>query len=244
MGTVAIWWGRIAGPDRPDQPVLPAWLDPVEQRRRARYQMPADQQRFALGVVITRAVLGSRLGIDPADVPLDRRCEHCAGDHGPPRLVGGGVELSVTHSGDVVAVAFAAEPVGLDVEVVDLDPSRHLGTATHALAPAELEQWRRLPPEAQPRAFYAIWSRKEAVLKASRSGLTLPLAGLVVGWTGGEPSVRSWSAQPELVSRLWLTDLDHWPGYAAALATIDNPRPEVQLHAWSAAAADPRPSGG
>lgn len=235
VGSVAIWWGRIS--DLPADPSGSAdqveLLDGVERERWERYRMPADRQRFALGVTITRTVLGAWLDQPPAAVTLDRSCVHCPADHGPPRLAGDhpvAVELSVAHSGDVVAVAFSDAPVGLDVELVDLAPGRHTGTATLALAPAELEEFVRLPSDEQALAFYATWSRKEAVLKASRDGLTLPLAGLVLD--PARPGVRDWSARPELVDRLWITDLDHWPGYTAALATIDNPGPEVTWHAW------------
>ncbi len=235
MGAVAIWWGRISDPpaDPPGSANPVELLNPLELARWGRYRMPADRQRFALGVTITRTVLGASLGVLPAAVALDRSCAHCAGDHGPPRLVGdlsSPVELSVAHSGDLVAVAFSDAAVGLDVELVDRTPGRHAGTATLALAPAELEEFGRLPEDDQAATFYTTWSRKEAVLKASRDGLTLPLAGLEL--ETARPVVRGWSSRPELVDRLWLTDLDAWPGYTATLATIDNPSPEITWHEW------------
>ncbi len=222
-----MWWTPVREP----VPAVLGLLDEVERGRWQRYRMPADQQRFALGVAITRTVLGPLLGVEPGAVPLDRACAHCAGDHGPPRLRTGGWEISVAHSGDVVAVAFAEQPIGIDVELVDPDPERHAGTATLTLAPVELERWLELPRERRADAFYTAWARKEAVLKASRDGLTLPLAGLTLDPT--ETRVAGWTSRPELVERLWLTDLDHWPGYAAALATLDQPAPDLDVRVWS-----------
>lgn len=224
--SLAIWWAPIATPAPTEL------LDPVEQGRWQRYRRSADRQRFALGVAITRTVLGTRLGLDPASIPLTRACATCAEAHGPPRLAGSGVELSVAHSGDVVAVAFGPIPVGLDVERVDPTAGRHVGTATLALTPGELRDWQRLPPDRQAGAFYATWARKEAVLKATGDGLMLPLSGLEVTRPTEPPAVRAWSERPALADRVWLTDLDPWPGYAAALAALDHDGTPPTLHRW------------
>ena len=85
----------------------------------AAYARQEDKDRFLLGCAVTRRVLGIQLMIPPSDVRLDRTCEDCGRPHGKVKVEG--MQLSVSHSGDLIGVAFhPTAPVGLDVEKVDL----------------------------------------------------------------------------------------------------------------------------
>jgi len=62
-------------------------------------------------------VAGRATGDDPAAIVVDRTCHTCGEPHGRPRLPGTRLEASISHSGDIVAVALAeAGPVGVDIE--------------------------------------------------------------------------------------------------------------------------------
>ncbi|WP_328998137.1 4'-phosphopantetheinyl transferase superfamily protein [Kribbella sp. NBC_00709] len=162
---VEVWWARI-GQARAE---FAADLDAVEQARFAAYVRDEDKDRFLLGVTLTRRVLGRRLSLPAAKVSLDRTCEECGKPHGKVR-VAAGVELSVTHSGDLVGVAFGDRPLGLDVEKVDpqLDVD---AVARIALSAEEVQELQRYGGIAKARAFTAYWTRKEAVVKATGAGL-------------------------------------------------------------------------
>ena len=79
-----------------------------------------------------------------------------------------------------------------------------------------------LAPEAQPAAFFACWTRKEAFLKAQGRGLSLPLDAFTVTVHPDEPArllrVREDAGGSAEVARCRLVSLDTGPGYAAALA--------------------------
>lgn len=170
---VEVWWARV-GLARDG---LAGDLAVVERERLGAYVREADRARFLLGVTITRRVLGRRLSLPAATVPLDRTCEECGKPHGKVRVASGatapgaaGVELSVTHSGDLVGVAFGDRPVGLDVEKVDprVDVD---AVARIALSAEEARELSGYDGIAKVRAFTTYWTRKEAVVKATGAGL-------------------------------------------------------------------------
>ncbi|WP_157996989.1 4'-phosphopantetheinyl transferase family protein [Kribbella rubisoli] len=169
---VEVWWARLGAA----RDAFVEDLDPVERGRLAAYLRDEDKARFLLGVTITRRVLGARFSLLPARVGLDRTCSECGKPHGKVRA--DGVELSVTHSGEFVGVAFSDRPVGLDVEKVDpgIDVD---GVARVALTVEEARELERHDGIAKARVFTAYWTRKEAVLKATGEGLRGELRGPV-----------------------------------------------------------------
>jgi 4'-phosphopantetheinyl transferase len=185
-------------------------LDVSELARAHRYWLRADRDRVLLGAVLLRTAAGRRLGVAPADVEVDRTCDRCGAQHGRPRLPGAGLHASVSHSGDVVAVALtAAGPVGVDVEAVraiDLD-----AITDTVCGPAERRQLRT------PADFYSFWTRKEAVLKATGDGLRRPMTDVHVTPPDSVPKLlRLGSTRPACQ----LADLAVRDGYRAAVAVL------------------------
>jgi 4'-phosphopantetheinyl transferase len=230
---VDVWWARLAEV----RPAHDALLDPVERRRRDGYRRTADRDRFTLGVAVSRTVLGATLGIAPAAVPLDRSCPRCGEPHGRPRLAGvTGPAISVSHSGDVVAVAVsAATGVGVDVEVAGA-PVAEL--ADRVLSPAERDAVAALDPPARAAALLTAWVRKEAALKATGDGLGVPMTDLTVAPLDGPAGGVDWPGRP----RIGLRDL-RWPGpaYAACLAVVGAPSTVTECDAGPLLAAAAHP---
>lgn len=99
------------------------------------------------------------------------------GPYGKPSLQGSGEGLwfNVSHSDAVTLFAVTrAGAVGVDVERMRPDIS-HLAIAERFFSPRERAVLRSLPAEAQVSSFFACWTRKEAYLKATGLGLSLPL---------------------------------------------------------------------
>ncbi|MEU4294147.1 4'-phosphopantetheinyl transferase superfamily protein [Kribbella sp. NPDC026596] len=168
-----VWWARIdqARDEFADD------LDEVERGRLAAYLRDEDRARFLLGCTIVRRLLAARFLSPAAKVRLDRTCPDCGKPHGKVRA--DGVELSVTHSGDLVGVAIGDHPVGLDVEKID--PGMDVdGVARMALAPEEVQELRRYDGIERVRAFTTYWTRKEAVVKATGDGLRTDLRRVAV----------------------------------------------------------------
>ena len=219
-GTAEVWWAR-----REDAAAnLSGLLDGAERERWAAYRRDADRERFLVGCGLAKTVLAACTGQRPAEVRLDRTCPRCGKLHGKPVLRGGDVEFSVSHSGDLVAVAVAAAPVGVDVEQLE-DRSRPLGggdpekLARVVLAEPERAALAAVQPAARARAFLVAWTRKEAVTKARGDGLRVPFREVVVTAAAAAPRLLAWP-YPQEPSRVSLLDLDPEPGYVAALAVL------------------------
>src|SRR5438874_2067680 len=84
------------------------------------------------------------------------------------------------------------------------------------LAPDEVTALRALAPPARERAFFAVWTRKEAYAKARGLGLALPFEEFTVSTDPAAPTLLA--AADDDPARWTLRDLDAGPGYAAALA--------------------------
>ncbi|MEU8572516.1 4'-phosphopantetheinyl transferase superfamily protein [Streptomyces asoensis] len=236
---VQVWWARLDDA----RPALLTLLDPVERARYESTPDPAARGRFLVGCALGRLVLGRLLDLPPADVPLRRVCPRCGGPHGKPRLrtpptgLSGepqALDFSVTHSGRLVGVAVCRDgEVGLDVEesgpgtVVDVDSAARV-----ALSAAELAALRARPAGERQSAFLRTWTRKEAVLKALGTGLTVPLRELEVSPPDRPPAVLTWPTpfQPHSRPRMSLADLmvenTHPAAVAVALRAPSGSRPK------------------
>ena len=219
-GTAAVWWAR-----RQDaSPRLAGLLDPAERERWADFRRDADRDRFLVGASLAKTVIAACTGRRPAEVGLDRTCRRCGRPHGKPSVRHGGPELSVAHSGDLVAVAVAAAPVGVDVEQVDGRPHEVGGGDTSSMARMVLAEQERaalaaVHPSGRARAFLVAWTRKEAVTKATGDGLRVPFGELVVATDAAAPRLVAWP-YPQDPGNVSLLDLDAGPGYVAALAVL------------------------
>ena len=208
-GEVHVWHGTLeASPDA---------VTPAEESRARRMGSPRRRREFLVARGALRRVLAAALGIDPLVVPIRE------GAHGKPDLVPRRPSLppigfNLSHSGDrfIVALALGLEP-GVDVELIR--PRRSLDLlARHCFSPAER---RAVAGDPDPmHAFYRVWSRKEAVIKADGRGVSIGLDRFDVNV--GEPAAllhaRWKGAAPEEAAHWSLRSLDAGPGYAAALA--------------------------
>lgn len=212
-----VWWAR---PDAA-RPWHRELFTADEIGRADAYLRPEDRNRFTVGCATSRLVLGRLLGLAPERVPLRRDCASCGRPHGRPRLPGDELHVSVSHSGDWVAVAVTdLGPVGVDVE---RHASRTADLAETVLAPAEAAALARLPEAERGTALIEYWTRKEAALKATGDGLRAPLTGVVVTAPGEPPALVSYEGRPGLV--MGMRGLAPRPGYSAVLAVVGRASP-------------------
>ncbi|MGW6982186.1 4'-phosphopantetheinyl transferase family protein [Streptomyces sp. NPDC054932] len=215
-GTTAIVWSlditaHTIGGHRVED--AHAVLDAEERAKAARLLRPDARHRYLAAHLGLRILLGSHLGLPPREVPLTReKCPCCGGPHGRPAITDSAVHFSLSHSGDLAYVALAARPVGVDIE--ETPSPEAVADVINSLHPEETAELGALAPEERPQALARVWSRKEACLKATGTGLAL---GLTDPYVGTHPT-------PPLLTGYTLTDLPAPAGYTAALATI-NPTP-------------------
>lgn len=159
-------------------------LSDAERARRCEIGPTIDRDRYTLAAALLRTVVGHICHCDPRIVDVDRSCRRCGRWHGPPRLVDTDLFASISHSGDVVAVALSTTgPVGIDIEeIVERDVARIKPLVCH---PIEVAACRTLHD------LYVCWTRKEAVLKALGYGLDIAPSEIAVTRADEPPRVRS-----------------------------------------------------
>ena len=133
--------------------------------------VPADTMWHAASVDAATALeTHARSLLGPGAVTSGRLCPACGSDeHGRPwaRHDGRLVHVSLSRSGPHLLTAIASTPIGVDVEVADIDVLPSL-----VRAPSET------PGEAGDLA--QTWARKEAILKARGTGLATPMSSVLL----------------------------------------------------------------
>ncbi|MFH9723423.1 4'-phosphopantetheinyl transferase family protein [Streptomyces sp. NPDC017254] len=231
-----VWW---ADPATVTDACL-ALLDETERSRIPQLRRTEDRQRFIAGRALLRTAAAGYLGLPPRSVEVVARCPDCARNHGKPELPGTGLQVSVSHSGSRVAVGVTrAGPVGIDVEEISasVSPTELL---PHVLGSAEP----RTPAHATTSGFHRMWTRKEAVLKATGQGLRVPLSEVGVSAPEEDPRVLFLggpAARP--AEDFVLADLEAGAGCAAAVAVIGGGRPVFTAYSRSSPSAATFSSG-
>ena len=215
----------------PEKPVVHVWvapldvpalahsrllgsLAPAERMRAGRYLDPDDARRFSAARGWLRQVLATELETSPADVAFA-----AAAAGGKPRLAGGGVRFNLSHAGELAVIAVAPFEVGVDVEHLDRG-LRIREAASVACTPEEIATLDLLPPGPRAGAFLRMWTAKEAYLKATGQGLSVPPDRVMFGPAdpGGAMPVRM--VDDAAPSRWWVRDLRPAPGYVGAVAAV------------------------
>lgn len=147
-----------------------ALLDSKEHVRAERFTVEHPRRVFITARAALRRVLGRHLGCDPASLTFK------LGPHGKPELdPPSPLKFNLSHSGNTIAIALTEGlELGVDVEELHRDtPTQRLARRffsereAHAVEVAENDE--------RNRVFFHCWTAKEAVLKATGSGLTVPV---------------------------------------------------------------------
>lgn len=141
-----------------------------ESAREKSFRFGGDARRFAQGRKYLRAALARVAGAEPADIILEDIPEQA------PRALLRGEELpfswNFSRSGGVGAIGYTGEgPIGIDIEHLKEMPDA-LDVAALQFSPAEYETLQQVTGEARSRLFLQLWTAKEALVKATKDGLT------------------------------------------------------------------------
>lgn len=222
----SVWWATpLAEPDG-----FVDLLTASERERYLSYRQESDRSRFITGRVLAKTLVGRRLGRFAREVEFDASCTDCDRQHGPPRVPGSAIRLSISHSGELVGVALTeGAPIGLDVERAGRKADDAL--LEYALNEDELAGLRGLPAEQRAEEFFRYWTRKEALMKATGRGLRIPLRAITLAPPGTPPALVS-STDPSLsADTAQLADLCPQDGYRAAVAVLTSAELTVAEHA-------------
>lgn len=169
-GEIHLWRADL---DRDDAD--PACLNDDERARAARFRTTELTRRFTAGRVFLRQTLALYLDCTPEALIFTY------GPFGKPGLERAPFEFNLSHSQNLAVLAVARETVGVDIEHPDPDADL-LGMARQVMSPEELQAFEALPAPDQPPAFYALWTAKEALIKALGTGFSRDARTLHVGW--------------------------------------------------------------
>lgn len=200
---------------------LESFLSRKELDRANRYHFPLDRHRFLAGRGQLRLLLSRYLESDPAALDFNYGC------YGKPGLsepwAGTNLHFNLAHSDGLAVAAIADAECGIDVEQIRfLDDFDDL--VARFFSPREKLGFKRLPAEEKAEAFFNLWTRKEAWLKAVGEGIGYALDRVEVSYLPREPARLL--ALPEAagpVSRWTLKAFEPAPGFAAALALAKAP---------------------
>lgn len=232
---IQLWVARQGAIPPAIQAQWHAWLDPDEQQRWQRYARQEDRLGFLLGKALTRAVLAQWLDQAPQQVAFSRD------SWGKPHLAGtsaaAGLHFNLSHTPGMAVLAVSAGPVvGVDVESVQRSVEA-LALARRYFSALEVRMLEGLQGAALQECFMAIWTLKEAWLKAKGLGLRLPLDAFSMDPSSQPPGLH-FHALPDESPEAWQLRCYQQAEYRIALALQCRTLAlEPELHHWQPASA-------
>jgi len=193
-----------------------------ELAKAARFHFEVDRVRSIVCRAMLRRLAASHCGVEPDRIKFSLM------KNGKPTIVrpaeAAAIHVNVSHSGELGAVALSrASPVGVDVEFMRSD-IEIAALARHYFREQERRWLFSLPTKDQPRGFHRLWVLKEAILKASGEGLSIPLDSIPVDIQG---EVVKTGPHPAI-------ELPVAANYCAAVSASATKMPAVDLSVWPA----------
>ena len=185
-------------------------LSANERMRACRLKRPQDRDRSLEANCAIRRLLAFQLGADPRCLEFDATAV------GKPFLArpAQNLEFNLSHSGRHGLIAVGKDrSVGVDIEV-RRPISDPLGVAFQIATPREAKLLKQLPTSQVHSAFFELWTRKEAVLKALGRGFSIDPRELEVG-IGPRRSYVNFD------ERIWTVESLAISSSVAAAAAID-----------------------
>lgn len=191
-------------------------LSAEEASRAERFRFDVDRFRYTASRALLRMILAGYLRTDPKEVTFSYSSKD------KPLLSGAfsesDIHFNISHSGEVTLLAFARGlKVGVDVEFARRESDLE-AIARRFFSAQEQQQLSALPTEERLDAFFRCWTRKEAYIKATGDGLSLPLHQFDVSIAAGSgDALIATRPDADEAGRWLLRDVPAGFGYAAAL---------------------------
>jgi 4'-phosphopantetheinyl transferase len=196
-----------------DSDKIKGFLSFDEREKAGRFVFERDRQRYIIRRALLRMILGRYLALRPAEILFRYNL------YGKPMLDNKDLFFNLSSSFDCTIYAVAnGRQVGVDIEKVRAF-SEMKSVARRSFSPAEFKFFCSREKAAKQKLFFKYWTRKEALIKAIGSGLSIPLDTFDVSSDAGKP-VRPVEIELNKGNQShWIIfDLDHRPGFASAVA--------------------------
>ena len=164
-------------------------LSAQEKDRAERFHFQRDRSRFVVRRGVLRSLLAEYTQLKAADLVFETNT------FGKPALASEfspSVRFYVSHSGNLAVFGFALDrALGIDIEKIryDLDC---WDLAQRYFAKEEIAALAQLSGDARNQAFFNVWTRKEAYIKAIGMGVSFPLDRFAVT-AGSDRAALLWS---------------------------------------------------
>ncbi|MEQ8672473.1 MAG: 4'-phosphopantetheinyl transferase superfamily protein [Aggregatilineales bacterium] len=171
QGEIHLWSAWFSAHDATPYRAL---LSEDEIRRADRFIVDKVREHFIIGRGILRTLIGRYVGIAPETLKFN------FSERGKPAINHPIICFNLSHSADLLMLAIINDAeIGVDVE--HIRPMREMRSVAHDnFSAQEFSTWERLPEAKKQSAFYTIWTRKEAYIKATGDGFRLPLKSFTV----------------------------------------------------------------
>jgi 4'-phosphopantetheinyl transferase len=196
---------------------LASILHEEERARSARFRFERHRNRFIAARGILRSLLSTYLDCAPDAL------QFAYGPNGKPTLLGRFAQSSLffnlAHSENLALIAVTRlAPVGVDVEQIrPVDDAGKL--VERFFSPRENALFQQLSSDLKNIAFFNLWTRKEALLKATGEGIAHSLNRVEVTFLPGEPpQLLALPEKPGFNGDWVLRDLTPAPGFVGAVA--------------------------
>ncbi len=205
-------WGKYLNIRADEVEELAKILAPEEQKRADRFHFPIHRKRFIVARATLRNILARYLDLDA------RQVKFTYSDRGKPSLIDNSIDFNLSHSQDLAVYGFTKNRnIGVDVEYLrDMPDAENL--AKRFFSTNEYQAIASLQPPERQKAFFKIWTAKEAYLKATGVGL----AGLddveIVCNSQESVKIASINRDFRAASNWYLSSLKIDRAYVAAIA--------------------------
>lgn len=223
-------WRIDLKPESPNTQISFDILSPDERRRAEKYRFENDKKHFINARAALRQILSRYLNLAPKQI------EFSCNRYGKPELnfknLDNSLNFNFSSSGKIALCAVTRKrKVGIDVEFIKGE-SANVEIAGRFFSPDEIEALKEIPAELKTGAFFSVWTRKEAFIKAVGKGLSHPLQSFSVSVEPDEIT-PSLTINDNLENDIWsLVSFSPHPDYAAALA-IEGDLPMLRFWQWS-----------
>lgn len=196
-------------------------LNPDEKKRAGRFRFERHRRRYIVCRGALRFILSEYLQNQSPSSFAFRYTKW-----NKPFLISDELSFNVSHSAEAALIALTTcGDLGVDIEKIR--PISDMGDMVkNVFAMKEQRAWHTYDPEEQPQAFYAGWTRKEAVVKAIGQGLSIPLKSFSVDLA---PTVE----RPDHSLPEWHV-VSFWPQPEFIAAVVSsNPIKNITHYDWS-----------
>lgn len=156
-----------------DHEQLYSFLSSDEKQRADRLKVELKKKQFIVSRSALRKILSNSI-----DIPNDE-VNFYYSEHGKPfienKYNNKAIEFNISHSDQCILIAISMKnQLGVDIEKINTEIN-YESLSKRFFSERENEYFRNIEPDKQLDTFYAIWTRKEAFIKATGQGIAYGL---------------------------------------------------------------------